>query len=878
MNNQRQAIDTGSATSVLGSAAAKPVPQGVPGRFAGLLAGLRGASFALALALFPALAAEAQTVNLSQTGQVTISENGGSASWTVVLSQQPSDRVNVNVKSSDKSTATVYTASPNYVRFTTENWNVPQTVTVNAVNDSGVNAGNARNAAITHTARTNDKSFNLYTVTVNVRVVDDEVASVANSFLSTIIVPGRHATSPGYFDTGIGSASHGALSGIPDGYTLQALYSRSSNPSRTIIEFKDSSGIRSLLPESLGPFVVQLGSGPFATRYRVESGTSSYWFDGLTLTEGEIYEFHLLTVTPQNVSVRSGNGRLVVSWEGVDIASSHQVRYRKPQEIAVPRDQWTWTEFPGNETTPWVISNLLNQHHYYVQVGAVVDGHTHWPTEYIIGTPWWRDLQFSQPDMGDGWSYALFENGGKVTYYVKLSHAPTADVSVTLTPTTTAPATVSRSSLTFTTGNWHVGQTVTITGIDDDIQNPDNKRSLGVVHTAKSADPDWQNETKTQNFTIADNEIATVADSFLSTIVVSGRTTTYYSYGRQVGYSLYAGAVSNQRPSKILNSNWRLAALYDESRNPGRPLLVFSGPGKGSSQTDPGKPYSGSCCFFQHLPTSFGPFLVQLGSGASATRWLPTAGKGRYSSGTPHHELPQGSLTIEDSGVYEIHLIAAAPQQPRVVPGNEMLTISWSDVDVATAHHVRYKKSSETTWTDFTGSETGPYTITGLTNDISYDVQVGAVIDGTTHWANPLQTIPALREIVLSGMTPDVFPASIGRVVFENGDTETFTLQFTKAPTVNVSLVLTSSNPSAATVSPTALVLNAQNWNTPHTVTVTGVDDSTSNPGNRRDVPTSPATPASRAPGAAAERRNTITNQASRPTSSSTPSRTPSTP
>jgi hypothetical protein len=62
-------------------------------------------------------------------------------------------------------------------------------------------------------------------------------------------------------------------------------------------------------------------------------------------------------------------------------------------------------------------------------------------------------------------------------------------------------------------------------------------------------------------------------------------------------------------------------------------------------------------------------------------------------------------------------------------------------------------------------------------------------------------------------------------ITTEGGGTATFTAALNAAPTANVTLTLSSSDISEATVSPTQLTFTPTNWNQPQTVTVTGVDD-----------------------------------------------------
>jgi hypothetical protein len=59
------------------------------------------------------------------------------------------------------------------------------------------------------------------------------------------------------------------------------------------------------------------------------------------------------------------------------------------------------------------------------------------------------------------------EAGGQATFTVQLNTQPTGDVTIPVSSSNTAEGTVNVSSLTFTPGNWNTPQTVTVTGVDD---------------------------------------------------------------------------------------------------------------------------------------------------------------------------------------------------------------------------------------------------------------------------------------------------------------------------------------------------------------------------------------------------------------------------
>src|SRR5437762_220642 len=70
-----------------------------------------------------------------------------------------------------------------------------------------------------------------------------------------------------------------------------------------------------------------------------------------------------------------------------------------------------------------------------------------------------------------------------------------------------------------------------------------------------------------------------------------------------------------------------------------------------------------------------------------------------------------------------------------------------------------------------------------------------------------------------------VTPTS-GLTTTESGGTATFTIVLNTQPTANVTVGLSSSDPTEGTVAPASLTFTPANWNTAQTVTVTGVDES----------------------------------------------------
>ena len=114
------------------------------------------------------------------------------------------------------------------------------------------------------------------------------------------------------------------------------------------------------------------------------------------------------------------------------------------------------------------------------------------------------------------------EAGGTATFTVALRAQPTEAVTVAVTSRDTGEGTVDPSSLTFTTTTWSTAQTVTVTGVDDDVDDGDVvwqvrlETSSGDSNFAALADVDV-------DVTTTDDDTAGVAASPSSGLVTTER-------------------------------------------------------------------------------------------------------------------------------------------------------------------------------------------------------------------------------------------------------------------------------------------------------------------------------------------------------------------
>ena len=116
---------------------------------------------------------DSKAVTVSETA-LTVAENSGEGTYTVVLGSRPTGNVTVSVVSSTQSAVTVSSTS---LVFTTDNWNTLQTVTVRGVNDAIDNTPD-RTSSITHGVAGGNYTGVPVPSVVTVTATDDDVRGI----------------------------------------------------------------------------------------------------------------------------------------------------------------------------------------------------------------------------------------------------------------------------------------------------------------------------------------------------------------------------------------------------------------------------------------------------------------------------------------------------------------------------------------------------------------------------------------------------------------------------------------------------------------------------------------------------------------------------
>ena len=398
---------------------------------------------------------DAVGITVTPTTGLTTTEAGGTATFTVVLTTQPTADVTIGLSSSDTTEGTVLPAS---LTFTAANWNVAQTVTVTGVNDA-LDDGNIAYTIVTAPATSTDVTYN------GVNAADVAVTNTDDDAVGITVTP----------TTGLTTTEAGGTA----------------------------------------TFTVVLTTQPTAD---VTIGLSSS-----DTTEG--------TVLPASLTFTTANWNVAqtVTVTGVnDALDDGNIAYTIVTAPATSTD----VTYNGVNAGDVAVTNTDDD-----AVGITVT-----PTTGLTTT----------------------EAGGTATFTVVLATQPTADVTIALSSSDATEGTVLPASLTFTTANWNLAQTVTVTGVDDTLDDGDVAYSI-VTAPATSADVIYNNVNAADvAVTNADNDTTSdlaVTKSNGVAAVTAGGSTTYTVVVSNAGPGGVVGAtVTDTAPANVTFGTWTCVA------------------------------------------------------------------------------------------------------------------------------------------------------------------------------------------------------------------------------------------------------------------------------------------------------------------------------
>ncbi len=488
------------------------------------------------------VSAESLTLDEVDNGSTETKENEGT--YTVVLTSEPTGTVTVSVASEAESVATV---SPSSLVFTGSTWNVKQTVTVTAVDDEIDNTDNKRTTAVTHTVSAAGTDYSTEMASsVSVEVRDDEVTPTVSLSLMPSTITESGATNKSTVTASLSGASSRAVtvtvSAAPkEAGTVAGDYTLSANTTLTIAAgTTTSTGTVTITAvdndvDADNKEVQVSGAASGGEVSNPEAVT-------LTIADDEGVPTLSLVLTPSTITESGETSTVTASLSG---ASSRAVTVTVSAAAVLPAvsGDYTLSATPtltiaaGTTTSTGTVTitavpNDVDAANKSVTVSGVASGGGVSNPDSVtltITDDDTRGITVSETALTlkevDTSGTPEVENAG--TYTMVLTSEPTGTVTVSVSSEAESVATVSPSSLVFTGSTWNVKQTVTVTAVDDEIDNTDNKRTTAVTHTVSAAGTDYSTEMASSvSVEVRDDEVTPTVSLSLtpSTITESGAT------------------------------------------------------------------------------------------------------------------------------------------------------------------------------------------------------------------------------------------------------------------------------------------------------------------------------------------------------------------
>ena len=709
---------------------------------------------------------------------------GDSSSYTVELATEPTTTVTVAIPAVGD-----VTADPASLTFTTSNWNTAQTVTVTAVEDAD---GNNDIEMLAHTASggeydsvtddvvvtVTDNDAPGVTVSESALTVDPEAGGTADYTVVLVTQPTADVTiTPASDDTSVALVSGALTFTTTDWNTAQTVTVTGVNDD---IDNTGDERITTVTHAATSSDVDYEGVPVAPVMVTAnDDDTAGLTFDpaSVNVLEGDSSSYTVELATEPTTTVT------VAITAGGDVSTN-------PASLTFTTSDWNTAQ----TVTVTAAEDADGNNDSQTLAHAASGGEYGSVTGDVVVTV--MDNDAPGVTVSESALTVDPEAGGTADYTVVLVTQPMADVTITPASDDTSVALVS-GALTFTTTDWDTAQTVTVTGVDDDIDNTGDERITTVTHAATSSDVDYEGVPVAPVMVTAnDDDTAGLTFDPASVSVNEGDSSSYT-------------VELNTEPTVTVTV--AITAGGDVTADPAS--LTFTTTDWNTAQTV--------------MVTA-----AQDADGINDSQTLAhTASGGEYDSVTgtvvvtviddevPGVRISTTTLTVPEGGpnTYTVRLNT----QPT---GDVVVTVNGASGDVS-----------------FSGS---PLTFTTINWETEQTVTVNAAQDDDaapdatvtlTHGVTGYGSITGGLDVVVTVTEDDTARVTVSPTtltVFEKGGTVDYTVVLTTQPTGDVTITPASGDTSVATVS-AALTFTTTDWNTPQTVTVTGMDDGIDNPSDR---------------------------------------------
>lgn len=398
------------------------------------------------------------------------------------------------------------------------------------------------------------------------------------------------------------------------------------------------------------------------------------------------------------------------------------------------------------------------------------------------------------------------EVGAIATFNVSLSSQPIANVTITLSSSDVSEGSVLPASLTFTSFDWNLQQTVTVTGADDDEDDGDVAYVI-VTSAAVSSDP-------TYNSMLVNDVNVTNTDNDASGILVT--PTSGLVTNEAGGVAMFTVVLQSQPSSDVVVA----VASNDASEGNALPAsLTFTSMNWSMPQT---------------VTVSGVDDLAADGNVAyTIVTSAATSADLAYNGINPSDV----SITNDDNDAPNISVSPTGGLVTTEIGGSATISIVLATLPLADVTISLMSSNTNegivlpasVTFTVLNWFTPQLITVTGVDDAIDDGDVAYTIVTGNAVSADPGYSGRAVSDVSVINTDDDsasitVTPTS-GLVTSEAGATANFTVVLGTQPTADVTIALSSDDASEGTAAPASLIFTSMNWFTPQMVTVTGVND-----------------------------------------------------
>ncbi|MEO1208493.1 MAG: Calx-beta domain-containing protein [Cyanobacteria bacterium J06638_20] len=765
-----------------------------------------------------------------------VSEAAGTATFTVVLNTQPTDEVVLPLSVSDTTLAEIDLES---LTFNDTTWDVPQTVTITGINNDTAD-GDQDIFIVTGDPTSNDTDYsgaNANPDDVTVTVIDDDMAGTPGFTIDPLTLDVSEAAGTATFTV--------VLDTQPTDEVVLPL----SVSDTTLAEIDQASlsfdDMNWDVPQTVtvtginndtadGDQVISIVTGDPTSNDGDYSGANANPDDvSVTVIDDDMAGTPGFTIDPLDLEITEAAGTatftVVLNTQPTDEVVL-PLSVSDPTLADIDLESLTFNDTTWNVPQTVTVTGLDND---------TADGDQ--DISIVTGDPTSNDGDYSgaaanpddvtvtviDDDMAGtpGFTIApltldVSEDGGTATFTVVLDTQPTDEVVLPLSVSDTTLAEIDQASLSFDDMTWDVPQTVTVTGIDNDIADGDQDIFI-VTEDPTSNDTDYSGAAANPDdvsLTVTDDDMAGTPGFTIDPLTLE--------VTEAEGTATFTVVLDTQPTDEVILplsvSDTTLAEIDQAS-------LIFDDMNWDVPQTVTVTGIDND--------TADGDQVISIVTGD------PTSNDGNYSgananpddvtvtvidddmAGTPGFTIDPLTLDVsEDGGTATFTVVLDTQPTDEVV-----LPLSVSDTTLAEIDQ------ASLTFDDMTWDVPQTVTITGIDNDTADGDQVISIVTGdptsndgdySGAAANPDDvTVTVIDDDDDVVGTPGFTLEPIALEVSESGVTDSFTVVLTGQPLSDVVLQVASQDATVATALPAELTFTTDTWNQPQTVTVTGTDD-----------------------------------------------------